>query len=381
MNAGQSSSKPHVSNERTLGDMAPQCPESQVSVGAETDMVAVPTGARQPRKINDIARSLGKERIIDIQNVSRRVAQTRKGQPAARSDESRANMASPDPGAKGHGPSGEANRSAVPDKQGQGPGSVAARADGAVNGQPLAIDDLQGLSPHDREVVRESDEAFHWLQHPTWEHWKKVRAGLVVLRSLAMRETGSVSIRSKRYKNRMHELLEGRPYCSAKMSASTRKALLKCAELSPELDDWHAALDEDQRVRLNHPTTVLRAFQKTKDAKPASPRFRQPTRDAELETVRQEAAVAISSRDAQIREQERQIEELVKQVKPAPDSACDAAADTEETDHAGAEHPEHKEDADSARIVQYIVTMCGAVEEKIREVIDGLTAYLEECVS
>jgi len=243
----------------------------------------------------------------------------------------------------------------------------------------LAIDELQGFSPNEWEVVRRSDEAFNRLGQ-TWENWKQLSAGLVVLRERAMRETGSVNIRSKRYKDRFHQLLEDRPYCSAKMSAPTRKAILKCAELSPELDEWYATLDEHRRDGLNHPGRVLDAFREAKGAKRASAN-RRARHETELETVRQEAAVAISSRDAQIQEQDRRIEELTNQIKPALDSACDPAAATEETDHAGAESPEHKEDADSARIVQYVVTKCGAVEAKIREVINGLTAYLEERVS
>ena len=114
MNARQSSSKPHPSNGRTLGDMAGHCPESQVSVGADTDMVALPTEPREPSK-------------------------------------------SPDQ-----------------------PGSVPTHTDGADNGQPLAIDDLQGFSPDEWEVVRRSDEAFNRVRQ-TWEKWKTVRDGLVVL--------------------------------------------------------------------------------------------------------------------------------------------------------------------------------------------------------
>ena len=310
MNAGQSSSKPHLSNGRTLGDMARHCPESQVSVGAETDMVALPTEPREPSK-------------------------------------------SPDQ-----------------------PGSVPTHTDGAGNGQPLAIDDLQGFSPDEWEVVRRSDEAFNRVRQ-TWEKWKTVRDGLVALRERAMRETGSVKTQSKRYKNKFHELLENRPYCSAKMSPSTRKDLLQSAE--PEVEKWHATLDEQQRLGLNHPVTLMRTFRAAKRAKRASRHVR-PHHEAELERVRQEAAAAISSKDAQIQERDRHIGELTKQIKPVVESACDADADKERTDHAGAEHPE-PEDPDIARIVQYVVTKCGADQEKIREVIDRLITYVEQRVS
>ena len=210
-----------------------------------------------------------------------------------------------------------------------------------------------------------------------WENWKVVRYALVVLRERAMRETGSVKTQSKRYKNKFHELLENRPYCSAKMGPSTRKALLQSAE--PEVEKWHATLDEQQRLGLNHPVTLMRAFRAAKRAKRASPNVR-PHHEAELERVRQEAAAAISSKDAQIQERDRHIGELTKQIKPVVESACDADADKERTDHAGAEHPE-PEDPDIARIVQYVVTKCGADQEKIREVIDRLIAYVEQRVS
>jgi len=82
-----------------------------------------PTGPRQPSKINDIVQSLGRKRITDIQSVSRRLAQTRKSQPAPGSDDSRANISSAGPGVNGHNPTGHANASAVPDKERE-PGST-----------------------------------------------------------------------------------------------------------------------------------------------------------------------------------------------------------------------------------------------------------------
>jgi hypothetical protein len=290
------------------------------------------------------------------------------------SDDSRANIASPGPGVNSHNQIGDADGSAVPDKESPDqPGSVTIAT--FDNGQPLAINDLRGLSPDERDVVRRSDEAFSRVRQ-TWPNWKQVALGLVVLRELAMRETGSNSIRSKRYKDRFHDLLEGRAY--AKMDATTRKDLLTCAALSPELDEWYAALDEHQRVRLNHPVNVLRAFRRAKNSKPASAQSRRARHEAELETVRQEAAAAISSKDVQIKEKDQRIEELTKQIKPALDPDC--SVHKEAPGRAAAKNADDAGDADSARIVQYVIASCGAVE-KIREVIDGLTAYLEQRVS
>jgi hypothetical protein len=225
----------------------------------------------------------------------------------------------------------------------------------AINGQPLTIGDLQQLTPDQREVVRRSDEAFIQVRQ-TWAGWKSVGAGLAVLRDLAMRETGCNNIMSKRYKNRFHELLEHRAYRSEKMNATTRKALLKCAELSPELDQWHDHLDDDRRFRLNHPERVLRAFRESQTRKPASGQSRRVHLEAELEKVQQQTATAVSSRDARIEEKQQQIDRLTKQA----DSAM-------AEDAGGSIH----------RIVQYVVTKCGT-DQRIREVIDGLNRYLEQ---
>jgi hypothetical protein len=236
-----------------------------------------------------------------------------------------------------------------------GAGSPLPGTEDAINGQPLTIDRLQQLSPDEQEVVRQSDEAFIQVRQ-TWAHWKKVRAGLLILRDLAMRETGSNNIISKRYKDRLHELLEHRAYRSEKMNATTRKALLKCAELSQELDEWHDHLDEDRRLQLNHPVCVLRAFRESQNHKPASRQSRRAHHQAEREKVQQEAATAVSSRDALIEEQQQQINQLTKQA----DSAM--GKDTE---------------GGIQSIVQYVVKKC-ETNQKIREVIDGLKRYLEQ---
>src|SRR6516165_2782995 len=98
-------------------------------MGAEADNVALPTGPRQPSKINDIAQGLGKRRITE----------------------------------------------------GSVPIPASTQTDEAGNGQPLPIDDLQGLLPNEREVVRRSDDAFNRVRQ-TWPNWKEVGAGLMVLR-------------------------------------------------------------------------------------------------------------------------------------------------------------------------------------------------------
>ena len=230
-------------------------------------------------------------------------------------------------------------------------------AEGAVNGESLPIDSLQSLAPEEREIVRQSEVAFVRVR-ATWECWKQVRAGLVVLRDLAMREAGANDPKSKLYKDRFHELLEQRAYCSGKMEPSTRKALLKCAELASQIDEWHDRLGEHRRLRLNHPVSVLNAFRKSQEPPSSPDQPRRTKHELELEKVRQEAVAAVSSRDERIIELQQQIDSLSKPVE-----TFEAA----------------ESDIDTA--VQHVVAMCGGADIKIRQVINALTACLEHSPS
>ena len=245
----------------------------------------------------------------------------------------------------------------VADKPASLDAAAPTNADGAVNGELLPIDSLQSLAPEEREIVRQSEVAFVRVR-ATWECWKQVRAGLVVLRDLAMREAGANDPKSKLYKDRFHELLEQRAYCSGKMEPSTRKALLKCAELASQIDEWHDRLGEHRRLRLNHPVSVLNAFRKSQEPPSSPDQPRRTKHELELEKVRQEAVAAVSSRDERIIELQQQIDSLSKPVE-----TFEAA----------------ESDIDTA--VQYVVAMCGGADIKIRQVINALTACLEHSPS
>ena len=230
------------------------------------------------------------------------------------------------------------------------------------NGQPPCIAELVNLSADERQIVRESDEAFVHVSC-TWLHWTKVRAGLVVLRDVAMRETGSNNVISKRFKSRFHQLLEG---CSFRtIGNTTSKVLLQCADLGPAIDDWHAHISEDRRLRLNYPDRVLRAFREEQKPKPAHGRSARGRREAEIETVRQQAAAAMSIKDMLIKERDKQIRELRKHIMPG------------HPDRGEAGHPDDSDGADIARIVNYVVANSGGSEAKIRKVVDGLNKYLK----
>ena len=208
-----------------------------------------------------------------------------------------------------------------------------------------------------------------------------MRAGLVVLRDLAMREAGANDPKSKLYKNRFHELLEQRAYRSAQMHPSIRKALLKCAELAPEIDEWHDRLDERRRLRLNHPINVLLAFRKAQDPPSPPDQSARTKHELEIEKVRQEAAAAVSGRDQRINQLQQQIDTLSKPVDisdAAVSSRDQRINELQQIDTLS--KPVDISDAavsDINNVVQYVIATCGGAEVKIRQVVHALTAYLE----
>jgi hypothetical protein len=250
---------------------------------------------------------------------------------------------------------GRASDSAADDTPLSPEAAAATYAEGKVNGKLLAIESLQSLAPEERVIVRQSEVAFRRIRQ-TWESWKQVRAGLVVLRDLAMREARANDPKSKLYKNRCHELLEQREYRSAQMHPSIRKALLKCAELAPEIDEWHDHLGERRRLRLNHPINVLHAFQKSQECPSPPDQSARTKHELELEKVRHESVAAVASRDERINELQQQVNELTKQ-----NGIRDAASE-----------------CDTDTVVQYVIAACASSEIKVKQVIDALTAYLEQ---
>jgi hypothetical protein len=229
-----------------------------------------------------------------------------------------------------------------------------------VNGELLASDRLQALSAEERVIVLQSDDAFIHLKR-TWERWKQVRGGLVVLRDLAMRETGANNVRSKLYKDFFHVLLEERAYCSTRLDDTTRKALLKTAELGPEIDQWHDRLPAHRRLRLNHPVKVLQAFNESQKA-PSSRSESRSRHERELEQVRKEAAAAVASRDARITELQQQNDSLSVQLRNSDAAKLGSENDAE---------------VDVDGLVQYVITRCRGDAVEIKRVIAGLTSHLE----
>jgi predicted nucleic acid-binding Zn-ribbon protein len=79
----------------------------------------------------------------------------------------------------------------------------------------------------------------------------------------------------------------------------------------PEIEQWRVTLTRNERLKLNHPTTVWRNYQKAteiSEAKPAKPSKDDALR--ELDEERHAAAAEIERLKARIAELEEEIENL-----------------------------------------------------------------------
>jgi hypothetical protein len=118
--------------------------------------------------------------------------------------------------------------------------------DGTV---PLKID----------EVDRRADEAWDRLKaSPDWKEWIAVGEAMVRARTTCMLDTHSNRPAGRGYNAAFSTWLAKRKF--GNMDGSDRARLLKCMENIPAIEAWRETLTESERLRLNHPSSVLRKW-------------------------------------------------------------------------------------------------------------------------
>jgi hypothetical protein len=99
-----------------------------------------------------------------------------------------------------------------------------------------------------------------------WADWMKVGEALKVGREWAMRSSGSRESNGKPYAQAMSRWLD--QYGLNDLNNSTRARLLKVMENRDKIVEWRAGLSDAERLRFNHPETVL---SKWRACQPKSP--------------------------------------------------------------------------------------------------------------
>lgn len=116
-------------------------------------------------------------------------------------------------------------------------------------------------SPTDREqaTVLCGQEAWHRLRHAhTWEDWRHVGAALLIGRSGAMREAGVNRPVGRRYNAVVAAWLK--KFRFGNLDKADRSRLFAVMDRLQEIETWRATLAPTERLRLNHPSTILRKW-------------------------------------------------------------------------------------------------------------------------
>jgi hypothetical protein len=116
-------------------------------------------------------------------------------------------------------------------------------------------------SPTDREqgTILRGQEAWRRLRHDqTWEDWKHVGAAHLIGRSGAMHEAGVNRPRGRRYKTAFGAWLK--KFGFENLDKADRSRLFVVMDHLQEIEAWRATLTPTERLRLNHPSAVLRKW-------------------------------------------------------------------------------------------------------------------------
>ena len=112
-------------------------------------------------------------------------------------------------------------------------------------------------SQQDEDKIQRGREAFRH-QQCGWEEWMAVAEVLVIGRAEVMSTVNTDEPRGKRYQKATDDWLIENGFKG--LDKSIRSRLLKCLEDRAEIEKWRATLTEPERLRYNHPNTVLRKW-------------------------------------------------------------------------------------------------------------------------
>ena len=123
-----------------------------------------------------------------------------------------------------------------------------------------AVDGLDCPNPSPGEIVRLGQAAMARLAR-SWDDWMLVAAALDVGRTEVMRNVHTNEPTGRRYERAMADWLAANNF--QQIDKGDRSRLLHCLKHREQIERWRAALTNNQRTKLNHPTAVLRKWQKS----------------------------------------------------------------------------------------------------------------------
>lgn len=221
-------------------------------------------------------------------------------------------------------------------------------------------------SPEDEEIIRRGLEAFqrqqsakHALQNG-WQDWLTVAEVLVVGRTTAMTMAGTDEPRGSRYNKAIDMWLVGNGFKD--LPKDMRSKLLKCWEYRDEIEKWRSSLTEQERLRCNHPNTVIRKFE-SRNAKLPEKKPKKPT-VAKLE----ESVQRLEDENFTFRRHVEKTDPTSPLLKPEqePTAADHFLKWKEYTDY----HYPRFDDAGRIAATEYILTLAQAARKKKRKAVE-----------
>jgi hypothetical protein len=166
-------------------------------------------------------------------------------------------------------------------------------------------------------IVRQGRAAWARLKKDkSWQDWLAVGEALLVGRELAMREAGTNSPTGKGYAYAFSDWLAENKLDD--MDPSDRAKLFKVMDELPGIEQWRSTLTRTERLKLNHPTTVWRNYQKATEipeAKVAKPSKADTLR--EIDEERHDALREVDRLKARVLELEEENASLREQLSEA----------------------------------------------------------------
>jgi hypothetical protein len=115
--------------------------------------------------------------------------------------------------------------------------------------------------PTDSQIIRLGQEAWNRVHSDlNWEDWIAIGRAHVIGRTEAMREAYVNEPAGHQYKEAFSAWLERFGFAS--LDKGDRSRLFEVMDHLPQIETWRARLTTTERLRLNHPSTVLRKWRK-----------------------------------------------------------------------------------------------------------------------
>jgi hypothetical protein len=128
-------------------------------------------------------------------------------------------------------------------------------------------------SEQDNETIQRGQEAFH-RQQQAWDDWLAIGEVLLIGQQEAMARAKTNKPQGRKYQKAIEGWLVANGFKG--LAKDVRSRLLKCLELRDDIEKWRATLTEEQRLRYNHPNTVLRKFESYRKPTPKPEKTQKP---------------------------------------------------------------------------------------------------------